>query len=234
MDLCRAALASGAFTICLGSVAEAATSLDFGQGVPHPSICTGGVGGVGSAALCANGLSILQSYGDVPGVVDVSYSAPRASTGTNPVGLNWWSSGYNNLYGVLFATGSDANSLARIELQVLQLGQVLNLRHFDLGAFPSTTRETDVTITDLTTGTVLKSFNNFMAGNQQSNTASSFDFTDVSSTTGIRIEFADTALNVGIDNITYDIAPIPEPGTYALMLTGLGLVGCAVRRRRRT
>lgn len=28
-------------------------------------------------------------------------------------------------------------------------------------------------------------------------------------------------------------APIPEPGTYALMIAGLGLLGCAARARRR-
>lgn len=33
-------------------------------------------------------------------------------------------------------------------------------------------------------------------------------------------------------SITADIAPIPEPGTYALMLAGLAGVGALVRRRR--
>jgi hypothetical protein len=232
MPLRHGALLSGVFAVGLSSVVNAA-SIDFGQGVPHPSFCTGGAGGVGPAALCANGLSVLQTYGDVPGVVDVSYSAPRASTGTNPAGLNWWSSGYNNLYGVAFATGSDANSLARIDLRLQQPGQVINLTHFDLGAFPNTTRETNVTITDLATGAILKSFSNFAAGKVSPNTASSFDFTDVSSNAGIRIEFADSALNVGIDNISYTVAAVPEPQAYALMLAGLGLVGYAVRRRRR-
>jgi len=33
-------------------------------------------------------------------------------------------------------------------------------------------------------------------------------------------------------NIAGYTAPVPEPGTYALMLTGLGLIGCVSRRRR--
>lgn len=42
-----------------------------------------------------------------------------------------------------------------------------------------------------------------------------------------------------IDNIVVQeraavIAPVPEPATYAVMMLGLGLVGTAIRRRRRT
>ena len=30
----------------------------------------------------------------------------------------------------------------------------------------------------------------------------------------------------------YELAPVPEPETYAMLLAGLGLVGLAARRRR--
>jgi hypothetical protein len=48
-------------------------------------------------------------------------------------------------------------------------------------------------------------------------------------TTEIRFEGSRTLL-VGIDN--FSLAPVPEPGTWALMLGGLGLVGWLGRRRR--
>ncbi|WP_243453749.1 PEPxxWA-CTERM sorting domain-containing protein [Sandaracinobacteroides saxicola] len=42
----------------------------------------------------------------------------------------------------------------------------------------------------------------------------------------------------GIDQIRYTtaptVAPIPEPGTWALMIAGFGLVGSTLRRRRRS
>ena len=41
--------------------------------------------------------------------------------------------------------------------------------------------------------------------------------------------FANTDGAVGFDNLT--LAPVPEPGTYALMLAGLGAVGFIARRR---
>ena len=36
----------------------------------------------------------------------------------------------------------------------------------------------------------------------------------------------------GIDNVSLTVTPVPEPETYALMVAGLGLVGCAIRRRQ--
>ena len=38
--------------------------------------------------------------------------------------------------------------------------------------------------------------------------------------------------NFTINSVALDIAPIPEPSTYALMLAGLGLCGWAARRQR--
>lgn len=47
---------------------------------------------------------------------------------------------------------------------------------------------------------------------------------------GFRIRQGGGAINFGMENPT---APIPEPGTYALMLAGLAAVGTVVRRRRK-
>ena len=37
---------------------------------------------------------------------------------------------------------------------------------------------------------------------------------------------------LAIDNLTFSVTAIPEPGTYALLLAGLGVVGFLARRRR--
>ena len=48
-----------------------------------------------------------------------------------------------------------------------------------------------------------------------------------------RISIYDTKGGLGIDNITVSpISPVPEPGTYAMLLAGLGLVGFMARRRQ--
>lgn len=36
-----------------------------------------------------------------------------------------------------------------------------------------------------------------------------------------------------IDNLTYTMAPVPEPGSYAMLLLGLGVTGALARRQKR-
>lgn len=36
----------------------------------------------------------------------------------------------------------------------------------------------------------------------------------------------------GVEEVCYSPGPIPEPGTYAMMLAGLGLMGAIARRRK--
>ncbi len=54
----------------------------------------------------------------------------------------------------------------------------------------------------------------------------------------LQFGFANTATGykgsaIYYDNISFALAPVPEPATYALMLAGLGVFGAALRRRRR-
>ena len=52
--------------------------------------------------------------------------------------------------------------------------------------------------------------------------------------TALSINFGGTANQTAFDNITFgsDTPVIPEPATWAMMITGFGLVGFAARRRR--
>ncbi len=38
-------------------------------------------------------------------------------------------------------------------------------------------------------------------------------------------------MQLGIDNVSLSVTPVPEPDTYAMLLSGLGLMGFVVRRR---
>lgn len=111
-----------------------ALTLDFGNGPSAPNICSAAVDGSGAFSACSDFGYINQAYGDVAGVVDVTYSQPSSSSSSSPLSLRWWSTGYNDLYGVLWSDGSDASSHARIELKPLG-GDVVTLTAFDFGAY---------------------------------------------------------------------------------------------------
>lgn len=204
------------------------TTLTFDNGSGQvPTICTQASNGLGSATSCGNGSHIGQSYGDIDGVLDIQYLAPRATSATS---LVWWNSNYNNLYGVLWAQGNDQNSQARITFLPLAAGSLLTLNSFDLGAYSFATRGTTLTITEVGTGNTLYSFSG-PVGN--SNISATSFAPAVSSRLGLQLTWQDSAYNVGIDNISLSVTPVPEAGSVAMALAGLGVTSLAVARRRR-
>ena len=83
--------------------------------------------------VCVNNSTILQTYGDVAGVVDVQYSR---DTTLFPVGaagseMFWWGPDYNNLFGVAFGDGSPF--AAQIYIAPLN-GHQVTLHGLDVGA----------------------------------------------------------------------------------------------------
>lgn len=213
--------------LALAAVTAHADVLDFGSGPAVPTICSAASDGSGALVACADYARLNQSYGDIAGVLDVQYSQPLAST---PTSLNWWSGSYNGLYGVLWADGGDGpGSFGRIDLVPLAGAAGVTLTSFDLGAYPNTTRGTDVKVFDLATNNVLFSY---VGSVGSSTTATSFSL-GLSSTAGLRIEWRNTAYNVGIDNIVFQATAVPEPASASLTLAGLAVVGAMVARRRR-
>jgi len=209
-----------AATLLLAAGASQAYVLDFGAaGQPN---CTPSSDGLGAPLGCNDLRYILQSYGDVAGVVDVNYSAPRISNS-----LTWFSSGFNDLYGVLFAEGGDTNSQGRIDIKPLNGGAV-TLTHFDLGAFYYSTIHTTVNVFEIGSSTPLFTYSGNVGSVLEH---SSFDVS-ASSTKGLRLEWQDSAYNVGIDNVTFTVSAVPEPSTYAMLLAGLAVCSAVARKRR--
>ncbi len=177
------------------------------------------------AVSCGNYTALSQSYGDVASVVDVSFidvNAPNDS-------LRYWNSGYNDLSGVAWANGGDANSHARIEIKSLN-GNAVTLNSMDFGAYSYATRGTHIRVTTIGGGTQLFSYDgNVGLGYGLHNTFAPA----VSANGGLWIDWYNSAYNVGIDNVNFSMtAAVPEPESYAMLLAGLGLIGTLSARRR--
>ncbi|OEZ57205.1 PEP-CTERM sorting domain-containing protein [Duganella sp. HH105] len=208
--------------LALGGAAALAQAgvIDFN---PPSPVCSSAADGSGGIVGCTNYGTIAQSHGDVPGVLDVQYTALRVSD----TSLSWWDADYNTLRGVAWAVGGDGNSAAQIDLLPLN-GMAVTVTHFDLGAYSNTARGTHLTVSAIG-GPVLFSYDGNVGG-LPGNMPSSFDGS-WSSLNGIRIEWHDSAYNVGIDNITYSVNAVPEPSAWLMLALGLGAIGVAARRR---
>lgn len=215
----RFALLPAALLATTLSMPALADTLAFPDG-----ICSGSVDGSGAMTACGNYSRINQAHGDVAGMLDVSYTSVSNNV---PASLYFWGPGYNNLPSAVFADGGDGASFARITLTPAA-GQMVSLLGFDLGAYPNTSRGTHVRVFAL-------GGNNFSydgtVGSPGGN-ATHFVFGNLHSGAGIVIEWENSAWNVGMNNIEYRLAPVPEPESYALMLAGLAALGFMAKRRQ--
>ena len=67
-------------------------------------------------------------------------------------------------------------------------------------------------------------------------TQETFSFTATAATTTITLLGTDGYSDIGLDNVDLEgsaVAAVPEPGSYALMLAGLGVIATLARRRQR-
>jgi len=213
-------------SLLLAAGASQAYVLDFGNGPNPPSICSSSdIQGLGATAACNDSLYVLQSYGDVAGVVDVGYQQPLY---TDSRSLRWWDTNYNDLYGVLWADGGDGpGSHGRIELKPLS-GSAVTLTHFDMGAWSNNTLGTKVNVYEIGSSTPLFTYVGKVGAGLEH---ASFNVS-VSSTKGLWLDWQDSAYNVGMDNVTFTVGAVPEPSTYVMLLAGLAVCGAIARKRR--
>jgi hypothetical protein len=211
--------AFGAVAVFFTAQTAGAAVLDFNGNICGPS----------GVAPCTTGAQFGQSYGDIPGQLDVSY-AGLSGPGNSPVTeafLRFWDVQYSDLTNIAWS-GAHTNDVAQIVLQGLAGAQV-RLNGFDLGAFPNVSRLSQVSIFDGDYNLLASTGPITVDGTVHSH----FDFALTRPT--IIIQWGPDSFDVGIDNINFtlpavDGVTVPEPGTLALL--GMGLAGFIRLRRR--
>ncbi|MCV2354664.1 PEP-CTERM sorting domain-containing protein [Paucibacter sp. B2R-40] len=196
------------------ALAAQADTLDFSG-----AICSAADDGSGAFQSCSNFSPINQAYGDSAGA-DVSYQASPGSANS----MYYWADSYSGMNDVAFG---DTNNTPTI-LIVPTAGNTVTLAGFDLGSWPNADLISQVTVTDLAGGTILLNTGAITIFGA----APSHFAINATSSAGFSIAFGPEGYNVGIDNISFTAAAVPEPATVALLLAGLAAVGAATRARR--
>ncbi|TRW17493.1 PEPxxWA-CTERM sorting domain-containing protein [Glacieibacterium frigidum] len=223
-----------AFAAALVAVPASATILTFNVqgGVSDGKLLAQTYGDRATTSPDANGHSYgFGSEGTTANVV-VDYG----TTGEVPA---LWTTNYSGLTNVYYnEVDGDTTLTARFTADA---GYDVRLFGFDLGAYFVNQAIPGLRITDLATSTVL-----FQTGSTLITNAAPFSF-DFSSNplTGSQLELVidltglgGASDNIALDNIRFGqaldvpvVPGVPEPGTWALMIGGFGLVGGVMRRR---
>lgn len=160
--------------------------------------------------------AIEKTYGSIAGQLDTLL---EDSSGNK---LFFWTSGYSGRPAAYSATGIGSITLTP------KGGNSVTLLSFFLGAWPDSDRNITYVIDDLATPGVDVSVPDALVPGVGGLTVNP----SMTSAAGIRITFGPDGFNGGINNISYTLQPVPEPGTWAMLGVGLGVLGFGLRRAR--
>jgi PEP-CTERM motif len=212
-------------TILAGAAALASTSASAATTLTFSNACGG---------LCTDGSAISQSYGDLSGILDISY---RSVTGQgSDIGAGdafVWNGGYADLSDVAYGA---KNGTLEIAFRLLDPTKKITFDSVDYASWNSLGVTTQLgiyalgSVASLTTGDLEAS--TVIAPNTTHATWSP-NFTSLD---GFRFHFGSDAYYAGIDNLTFTISnvavtAVPEPATWFSMILGFGVIGVATRRR---
>ncbi len=219
----------GAGVLLATSAQATILTFDLDPSVPNYGDIPGSYGDNVNAASDAVG-SYLVGNGYTPNVT-TDYRTWQISTDTVAYNnLDFWATGYGDLTNVAFSVVS-GDHFAEITF-VPEPGWAIRLNSFDMaGYYIADHSNSQVRILDGTSNTILVDYSPVtILGTGGTHSTFTPDLTHAGP---LSIRFGYNDWNVGIDNINFDqVAVVPEPETYAMLLAGLGLVGFMARRRK--
>lgn len=215
------AAACGAFFLVAN--AASATTLTFGS-----NAC---------AVSCTNGAAISQSYGDLAGILDISYrtvTAPGSTTATaDPV--SYWGAGFGDLTTGVWGSNNDLSGTVEVVFKLIDPTRKITFNSVEFAGFAGTPEATKLALYSLAgsgAGALLTSLPSATApGTGHLTWAPS-----IQQTGGIVFHIGPSGYNTGFTNLTYTLEPlaaVPEPATWGMLVVGFAAAGFAMRRRAR-
>jgi PEP-CTERM motif len=182
---------------------------------------------------CSNYTSIAETYGTT---AELSVNFVRSSLNLPA----YWDRGYGNLQGVAFQNNANGTTSGPISSDPLIInftaaaGYLITDFSFDYatyqfsdgGPFPPT-------FVSISTNAAGYNGSVYVTSRLMPTALGTFAPGFVpNGTSGLTLAFGPDNWQMGIDNITIQVSAVPEPGEWAMMLAGLGVVGAIARRRR--
>lgn len=153
-------------------------------------------------------------------------TATNATVGCS-ANLLVWSGGYSGR-GAFYVGDNTGNGVGTFTLTP-NAGYTLTLGDFFVGGWPNTDRIVQYSIDNLDTPGLDIPFTGVLAHGTFG--ATLYPLLGPSSS-GYTLSFRRDSFNGGINDIHFTVAPVPEPSTYALLASGLLMMGYMMRRRR--
>jgi len=163
--------------------------------------------------------TISNGYGDNSGVADMTYKTTVAGV---DYAARYYSTGYGSLTDVMFGRKNSTTSVTITG----DAGGLVSLNGFDVGQWATMTGTTTFTVLD-STGATLWSQVLGASGGSTTHYSLSGVVDDM-----LTLQWTSTGTSgdlIAVDNI--NISAVPEPGSMALFVAGLGFLGVATRRK---
>lgn len=206
-----------------GALVPAAQAASYTLDFSTPAACGGPCF---ADQMTGSSSNITGSYGDTVGI-DVGsywYFDSNPNVGAE---LNWWDTGYSTLDQVAWVGDTTGTQASTGYIFVDPGSSAVSITSFDMAVYDGYSVSGSWSLID---------FNSNVLDSGTFSSGLTHVTSTASSTNGIVLLWTagtGTAL-VGVDNVSYTVgtvSSVPETGTYAMFLAGLGLMGAMARRR---
>ncbi len=180
------------------------------------------------AGPCSPFSLISQDYGDVPGVIDISWmSVPfpgDPASGSSEI-VFYWDTFYGDLTDVIFS-----GRRLEVKFTLAEPGNSITFNSIDYASYFSAERDTKLSLYSLDFAPLAATTQHIVRGGGHQSWSPNIFGEQPTQTGGMILHLGPDAFNVGFDNLTFTVnAIVPEPATWLTMILGFFAVGGAMR-----